>query len=57
MEEILTYVDEEHVLMASDFPHPDGFADARDYQTVLTKVSEDTAEKIRYGNLRKLLKV
>ncbi len=55
--DILTYVDDGHVLMATDYPHPDGFADARDYPSILSDVPERAAQSITYENFRSLLRV
>jgi predicted TIM-barrel fold metal-dependent hydrolase len=55
MTEILEYVPAERVVMATDYPHPDGFAVAEEYLSLLTTVEPSVAQLITRDNFTRLL--
>jgi predicted TIM-barrel fold metal-dependent hydrolase len=53
--EVAEYVGVERIVMASDYPHPDGFPIARDYESVLKDFSPDDVRAVMRDNFRALL--
>ena len=43
------------VLMASDYPHPEGFADARSFRRLVATMPENQQRAILHDNLAALL--
>lgn len=52
---VLAYVPSSRLLMATDYPHPDGFAKADDYLEIAHGLDEPTVRAITHDNLRTLL--
>ena len=55
MEEVCQYVNPARIVMASDYPHPDGFADARDYSVLVKGLEPGDRQGIMRDNLRQLI--
>jgi predicted TIM-barrel fold metal-dependent hydrolase len=55
MSEVLEYVPASRILMATDYPHPDGFAEASDYLSLLEKLDGETTRAITHDNLHGLI--
>lgn len=53
--DLLDYVPSEHILAGSDFPHPEGLADPRQFVNALHDQPPDTQRRIMRDNLRELL--
>ena len=45
------------VLMASDYPHPEGFADARSFRRLVAPLPEQQQQAILHDNLATLLRL
>ena len=55
MVEVCEYVNPANIVMATDYPHPDGFADAREYNVLMQEISAEDKKKIMRNNLRGLI--
>jgi predicted TIM-barrel fold metal-dependent hydrolase len=53
--EVTEFVPVERIVMATDYPHPDGFAVASDYETVLKGFSSDAIRAVMRENLNALI--
>jgi predicted TIM-barrel fold metal-dependent hydrolase len=53
--EITEFVSVDRIVMATDYPHPDGFSIAGDYETVLKGFSPEEVRAVMRENLRALL--
>jgi predicted TIM-barrel fold metal-dependent hydrolase len=56
--EVVGHLGEDHVLFGSDYPHPEGLAEPRQYEKIAAELGDPTAErKIMWGNAAALTKL
>jgi len=57
LDELADLLGEDRVLFGSDYPHPEGLGNPRDYLADMAHVSEERMRKIMGGNLARLMNV
>lgn len=57
MSQLVELLGADRVMFGSDFPHPEGLAEPREFLSELTDLPQDTAERVMGRNLKELLGV